>query len=492
MRIDVPPNTDWFRISPDGRSLVTSTNTSRWAVVTSSPQSISFYELPGGTHWATFEESIRFDVSPDGRHIITADRDNRKVIRALPSGELRWTLPEGGPIEWSHDGRYLLAFKYNSGWYDLSVFNVDTAKQRTGLDVRHWPCKQRPDGSGFVAIDFKKWQLISASFDPEKPITAIPLPGPQAKPDYQQDIRPLKGSVSIDDVASNNDGSIYFALLRRYEPDGDKDRAYKYIARWDQATQQWTESYMGPQIDSRSFRNWQLDIDQSGRHVSTERVFRGQYAAIGRHEQDHWGEEEAKKHEGRQLWDATTLTPTSRNDSGFPAGIVYFCPQGKRIIQVTGTKPSKMAIYDAQDLKLLASHDRPTWDNPLFTPDGTFMAIVNHWQGSDYSFPNWMPDWLTKIIDPPGDRIRIVRLSDGKVVRQLSNRSSPQFTTDGFLWTVILPKGDDTIAVERWSPEASTPWWMIVFSTFGLGLIVWDWRRRGVSTAQSALTRTVG
>jgi len=97
----------------------------------------------------------------------------------------------------------------------------------------------------------------------------------------------------------------------------------------------------------------------------------------------------------------------------------------------------------------------------------------------------WLPNWLTGFVAQEGWRIRIVRLADGAVVRTLEIPNVPwdemptRFLPDGSFCTIrTIDQSDKAhiIAVERWSQEPPTPWWMLLISVAGICTIGWDVR----------------
>jgi hypothetical protein len=170
------------------------------------------------------------------------------------------------------------------------------------------------------------------------------------------------------------------------------------------------------------------------------------------------------------------------NDDGFPAGVVTFDRIGRHFF-VQGDEGKTQTVYDAETLAAVgsfAARDRP-WE-PSFSPDGNWAMFCQ--RGEQWK-PDWMPeraaDWIERQLHLADSIICIVRLTDGKIVRRLSGRTSPSFTTDGSVWTVTeAGRTDDAVMLlaERWSPESpSPPWWLLLCSFAGVIAVAWDWRR---------------
>src|SRR5262249_11977876 len=160
--------------------------------------------------------------------------------------------------------------------------------------------------------------------------------------------------------ATNNDGSLIFALLHRHSHDGESNREHRYLARWNSITKTWSETYLGP--ENRAIRQfWRLKLSSSGRWLSThDRI-------TAMHE---WGELEAKKHEFRRLWDATDDYLQCLNDAGFPTGDVYFDPTGQRLLQSRQMdKKWSYAVYDSATLTQLHSQNTFAWENHCLSRD---------------------------------------------------------------------------------------------------------------------------
>ena len=120
------------------------------------------------------------------------------------------------------------------------------------------------DGSGFVALADKRWELLLHFFDSATPDMNVPLPGPPAYDRRQPEKRPADGSVSIHDLATNRDGSIIFTYFYRHHSEGETDRRRRSIARWDRSTLRWSEVDLGPVADGTDLEST-LVLDVNGR-----------------------------------------------------------------------------------------------------------------------------------------------------------------------------------------------------------------------------------
>jgi hypothetical protein len=449
------------------------------------------FELPGGKHCLTLNGIVgkNFWISPHGSRLFYWDEHGQGQVVALPSGEVIRSLPARDPrevknVQWTPDGRHLLIFDP-----ELSIFRGDTGEcvgvfksireeTYTYGAIFAW----EPHGGGFAVLMNDRWALLYHSCDGVVPDTIVPLPGPPAN--YTgRDGRPADGSVSINKLAVANGGAAIFAFLYRYHRDENgNDRARRYLARWDRLTRGWSEADTGP-CTQFGFLGETLRIDGAGKHLVTRNAFHGMICGTGV-VRDDWGREEAEKLEGRDLWDATANPPNCLNDDGFPKGLAFLDPTGRRIL-LKNEENDVHSIYDAETLARLSSAEMVTSDyfDPVFSADGKWLAIAEH-LGSPW--PSWLPDRFVEFIERFVPRMlscfRIIRLADGKTVRHLPFDSLPIFTPDGCIWTVKRTDhgGEtDTIISERWSPEApGPPWWLTLF-TGGIGFaMAWDLRPR--------------
>jgi hypothetical protein len=481
LALSVSPDTDWYQFAADGRTLVCVTNGAN-IYDNEKPRVSSLYELPSGVHRGTFPENMSYGdrFSPDGLHVVSYAGPNREVVRSLPSGELRWVLPPSDgkdgyhyQVHWSADGKYLLVFDSQ-----LSVFHSATGELIGRYPVNFWQWGQSPNGSGFVARITDTRELMLRSFDSSKPATMVPLPGPQSQSSDSE--RPATGSISIDQVATNNDQSAIFAILYRHTQEGEKDRRRRLLARWDRATNQWTECDMGPDAGWSSLGVC-VHIDPTSRFVATKRVWHAQFAGTG--EIDNWGVEEARQHYERQLWTANAIQLTCLNDQGFPAGIVYFDQSGRRLIQAGGDPRGYggggyggYTVYDAMTLKALHAQPTYNWEDRVLSPNDEYAAIyeVNH-NSRAPQLPAWVPSWVQGLFESPWHLTRVIRLADGKTVRTLKDHLSPAFTPDDKLLTVTPHKNTDDsrmLLVECWSPEPPTPWWLWALTSLAVMLVL--------------------
>jgi hypothetical protein len=437
---------------------------------------VEVFELPSGERRLSLmdENGVGFLVSPGGSCLasVGGEGERRWRLRELPSGRLMCSLPKfehnAWPY-WSPDGRHFL-FSFNPG---LSVYRADTGECVGRFEINGYPFAFRPDGSAFVALLNDSWGLLAHSFDRAEPDTIVPLPGKPAYQRVQGDQRPADSSVWIEQLATTNDGSAVFTFLYRYRRDGDKNRRRRYLARWDRSTHRWSETDMGPDAEWSGI-HLSLRLDGRDRYVATRRTSWRFQLVSGSFESDHWGEEEAKRFDGRNLWDARSNPPRCLSDDGFLDGTYYFDPNGRRLLSETGL------IYDAETrAPIVSKRVIAAWqDDIIFSADGRWLAFPAQ---TEPWHPSWAPDrvadWVNRIIRPADMCFDVVRLADGKMVRQLFGRTSPTLTTDGHLWTVTeRDRTDDTVTLiaERWSPESlGPPWWLMLLTVGGCVGTVW-------------------
>jgi hypothetical protein len=492
VRVQVPVDIPSGAVTADGRTLVCD-RAPAIVVNPPKPHHLNTFDLRTGERRLDLTDGSGFvhSVSPDGSCLayFEGQGENYWHLRALPSGKLIQSLPKIEPnsrLDWTPDGRYVLYFNPS-----LSVYRAQTGEFVGQYDVDAYHLALRPDGTGFVAPTNDPRELLVHAFDRATPDTTVLLPGPPAFDPRQPEKRPPPGSVSNGTLATNNDGSVIFTFLYRFHQEGDKDRGHRYLARWDRSTQQWTEADMGPACESVDIGANTLRLSHDCRYLTTKKILRGQFTS-GIFERDTWGEEEAKKFVDRDLWDATSSPPRCLNDEGIPKGLFFFDPTGRRIIRLDeGDASGTHAVYDAETMALLSSQSIKNWDEPIFSGDGKWSMFSER---DDPWNPSWLPDrvanWINQYLRLTDTTIRVVRLADGKTVRRLSRRSSPKFTTDGYLWTVTeASRSDDTaiLLAERWSPEQpAPPWWLLLLSGGGFAGIVCDVRRgRRVNTERA-------
>lgn len=506
--LNVLPGTDWFHIAADGRSFVCATNMVRQGSYYELPENdIQIYELPSLNHRCNLRtRTWRLEVSPDGSRLMDFwDGKPRPRIYALPSGELMPALPVGDGNDydqtgyhglwWSNDGQFLLAFDSQ-----LSVFDKVALSLIQRVPIERAPFNQSPDGRRYVGLSNDGSHLLIGTMESGESFKRIPLPGPQGYDPREPKKRPPPNSVTIHDLAVSNDGTRVFATIHRHNSDGHCYRCVRMLAAYDDSTQTWSETSRDPNLMSMmSTKVSTIKIDPLGRRLATESKHPDTLHAIVLC--DHRFPSEDMVERGtpiRTLWDTTTAPLQSLNEwYAIPGGLGYFDPTGKRIIQLEEKGDEcKCAIYDAQTLRCVYRHEFDLTE-PVFSRDGQWMALEDGSGGLAQSqVSNWVPNWLTSLIPQAGTRIRIVRLSDGAVSRTLQYQDSlshwsypiPKFLPDGSLWTVRGIESTDevcTIAVERWSPEASTPWGMLLITTTGLCAVVWDVRRGYRNRSQS-------
>jgi len=415
------------------------------------------------------------------------------MLPRFPGGDIHDYVPGNcHTLMFSNDGQYLLEFNTQ-----LTVYRSESLKLVQTIPIER-PFNQSPDGQRFIGLANNGSHLLLGRFDSIDSIKTIPLPGPQGYDPKQPDKPAPVSSVTIDELAITNDGQRLFASLHRNS--GDADGRVKLLACYDVRNQTWSETRRDAGLDWMTDSN--IKIDPTSRLLTTE----------GKYSDATWFRDFRYPHEDRAdgrfltrtIWDATTspLQPLNKQKS-IPNGIGYFNSTGDRLIQLEFPEVT-CSIYDATTLALIAKHHEFDWNQPVFSSEGKWMALEDeNERGIKSQVANYIPTLLTRLFPQEQTRIRIIRLSDGAVSRTIPCPESHgywDYTTlrmlpNGSLWTLRRVESTEelcTLAVERWSPEPPTPWWLIVFSTFGLGLIVRDWRRRGVSTVQSPLTRTDG
>jgi hypothetical protein len=410
--------------------------------------------------------------------MLYCDEGNKLRLYALPSGDLirsfddiNGSTPWNFRIEWTPKGDFFVIHGPK-----LQVFRTETGREITSYDVSEPHLFFYPDGNGFVALSSQGWQLMATSFTTRAIPVLIPLPGRPAQKELDADAPANAGTVYLRDIATNNNGSVVIASFDRSFREGDANRSWRYLARWDAPLQQWLESRIEPDSFYAGV-NLCLRTDPYGRYATTKSVW---FPLMNPDSSYCWGEDEVAKHANRYLWKVSGSAPTCLNDHGFPPGYVFFDPKGSRIVVVNEETPRTTSVYDAVSLSLISRFETlGERSEPEFSADGKWAAFEETIFGLNSNpgwYSSWVPNWLLKRFEPPDRLLRIIRLGDGKTVRKLNHRSIQTFASDGSLWTVTSSEDDDTIAVERWSPEPPTPWWMIIVSACTFALIIWDFR----------------
>src|SRR5262249_44013107 len=163
---------------------------------------------------------------------------------------------------------------------------------------------------------------LASSFVSDALPMLIPLPGRPYQNELGADAPANAGTVFLRDVATNNNGSIVIATFDRSFRDGDVNRSWRYLARWDPLSKHWIESRIEPDSFWAGV-NLCLRTDPYGRFATTKSVW---FPLCNPDSNYCWGEDEVAKHANRYLWKVSGRGPTCLNDQGFPPGYVFFDP----------------------------------------------------------------------------------------------------------------------------------------------------------------------